>query len=190
MIGRRVAVMITWCFVMGGSIGSSLCQRSETFPLVSQVILGIGIGGEYALTATIASECADPALRTRIVGGVFSMGFVRCGLSMETSWRLLLGLGAVPYPHQTRRTGRKSERRRRDYWAACSVGFCPTCRATSPSETVVNQALFGLVIALPGYSLLGIRHHPTAGIHDDGDCVCQLRSLCVRRGSEWHILFQ
>jgi PHS family inorganic phosphate transporter-like MFS transporter len=71
-LGRHLAVILTGLLVISGSVASSLCQRSERFPLVSQLllfqtILGIGIGGEYPLSATIASECSDPKMRTRIV---------------------------------------------------------------------------------------------------------------------------
>jgi PHS family inorganic phosphate transporter-like MFS transporter len=112
-LGGQLAVILTGILVISGSVGSSLCQRSDNFPLVSQllicqVVLGVGIGGEYPLSATIASECSDPKIRTKIVGLVFSMQgfgmmesclltiiFLRAGVSLEVTCRLLLGLGSV-----------------------------------------------------------------------------------------------
>ena len=217
VVGRRVAFMTTGALVMSGSIASSLCQRSESFPLVSQlvlfqVILGIGIGGEYPLSATIASECSDPMTRSRIVGGVFSMQgvgmivscllpiiFISLGVPLETTWRLLLGLGAVPAliafclrvrivpPSARQEQENIPASKRSSFWTNITgmklVLFgCMTCwflsdvtfygtgrfkhavqesvygsvSNTSATDAIVNQAWFGLIIALialPGYFL-------------------------------------
>ena len=209
MVGRTLAVTITGILVMSGCVASSLCQRSESFPLVyqlmiSQVVLGVGIGGEYPLSASIASECPDPKLRTRIVGSVFSMQgvgmlvscllpiiFLRSGVSLETTWRLLLGLGAVPAfiafcfrlktPPKSaivRNTGKAQWSKVLTYWkplAGCMLcwflsditvygtgRFKHTIEssvypvATDPTEQIINEALFGLIItgiSLPGYFL-------------------------------------
>ena len=113
-IGRRVAVLITGSLVATGSILSACCMRSENFSLMSQLvicraILGFGIGGEYPLSATIASEGVSSNIRDRIVAGVFSMqgfgmlvssllGYIFCvaGVSLEITWRFLLAFGCVP----------------------------------------------------------------------------------------------
>jgi len=113
-LGRRTGVLITGSLVAIGSILSAICVRSETVSLVTQLaiyrtLLGVGIGGEYPLSATMASEGADAQVRGRIVAGVFSMqgvgmlfssllGFIviSAGASLEFTWRFLLAFGAVP----------------------------------------------------------------------------------------------
>ncbi|KAG0140366.1 hypothetical protein CROQUDRAFT_691071 [Cronartium quercuum f. sp. fusiforme G11] len=83
-------------------------------------LLGLGIGGDYPLSACITSEVAAIKIRGRMITAVFaSQGFgqlaaaivslmvVRAferpirsdkipGTSVETCWRLLIGLGAIP----------------------------------------------------------------------------------------------
>ena len=114
LVGRRLAVLITGSLVACGSILSACCMRSDSFPLITQLvicraILGVGIGGEYPLSATIASEGSSWEIRDRVVAGVFSMqGFgtltsaalacilFKCGASLEFTWRFLLAFGCVP----------------------------------------------------------------------------------------------
>ncbi|CAE8627707.1 unnamed protein product [Polarella glacialis] len=91
-----------------------------TFLCISRFVLGIGVGGVYPLAATIAAESSASANRGRSVSIVFSMqgvgtllvplvGMVllyslgddlhrrKNGLSIPgISWRLMLGLGALP----------------------------------------------------------------------------------------------
>jgi MFS family permease len=72
-------------------------------------ILGVGIGGDYPVSATIMSEYAGKNNRGLLVTLVFSMqavgliigpllaaGLLAAHLSPNIVWRLLLGLGAVP----------------------------------------------------------------------------------------------
>jgi PHS family inorganic phosphate transporter-like MFS transporter len=113
-VGRKIAVLATGTLVAVGSIASALCQRSTSFPLITQLVicqalLGLGIGGEYPLSATIASERSSPGSRSRVIAGVFAMQglgmlfssllpiiFLKAGISLEVTWRLLLGFGALP----------------------------------------------------------------------------------------------
>lgn len=113
-LGRRKGVLITGSLVAIGSLLSALCVRSESVSLMTQMaiyrtLLGVGIGGEYPLSATMASENADAAVRGRVVAGVFSMqgvgmlfssllGYVllKLGASLEFTWRFLVAFGAVP----------------------------------------------------------------------------------------------
>ncbi len=77
--------------------------------LISRIVLGIGIGGDYPVSATIMSEYSSKSTRGRMVGLVFAMqglGLVvgplialillGSGASNNLTWRLLLGLGAIP----------------------------------------------------------------------------------------------
>src|SRR5215469_1567109 len=90
------------------AIASSLAPN-YTFLLVCRAILGIGIGGDYPVSATIMSEYSGKKSRGRMVGLVFAMqgaGLVvgpliasillASGISTQASWRILLGLGAIP----------------------------------------------------------------------------------------------
>jgi MFS transporter, PHS family, inorganic phosphate transporter len=77
--------------------------------LVFRAILGVGIGGDYPVSATIMSEYASKANRGRMVSLVFAMqgaglvigpaiaiGLLATGMSPDLVWRLLLGFGAIP----------------------------------------------------------------------------------------------
>lgn len=115
LVGRRAGVLITGSLVAVGSLLSACCVRSESVSLMTQLalyrtLLGIGIGGEYPLSASMASEGADASVRGRVVAGVFSMQGVGMLFSsllgylllagfdadLEFTWRFLLAFGAVP----------------------------------------------------------------------------------------------
>lgn len=80
-------------------------------------ILGMGIGGDYPLSASIASEFSRPSFRGRMVSGIFSMqgiGILLGGLLtlitlaachswiekdplyLDMVWRMILGFGLIP----------------------------------------------------------------------------------------------
>ena len=88
---------------------ASAFAPNYVFLLVCRAILGIGIGGDYPVSATIMSEYAPRRSRGRMVGLVFAMQgaglmvgpliasiLLASGLSTNATWRILLGLGAVP----------------------------------------------------------------------------------------------
>lgn len=77
--------------------------------LAARFIMGIGIGGDYPVSAVLMSEYANVRDRGKLVALVFSMqalGLVAgpvvamtlmaSGLNSGMSWRLMLGLGALP----------------------------------------------------------------------------------------------
>ncbi len=91
-----------------GAIASAFAPN-YTFLLICRAVLGIGIGGDYPVSATIMSEYAGKKTRGRMVGAVFAnqaagliVGpliasiFLASGLSDNLTWRLLLGIGAIP----------------------------------------------------------------------------------------------
>ena len=91
-----------------GAIASAFAPN-YVFLLACRVVLGIGIGGDYPVSATIMSEYSGRRSRGRLVGLVFAMqgaGLVvgpliasillASGLSNDYIWRILLGLGAIP----------------------------------------------------------------------------------------------
>ncbi len=72
-------------------------------------ILGLGIGGDYPISAVLMSEYANVRDRGKLVGMVFSMqalGLVAgpivaitllaSGINHDLAWRIMLGLGALP----------------------------------------------------------------------------------------------
>lgn len=77
--------------------------------IVARFFLGLGIGGDYPLSAVIMSEYSNRKDRGKLVGLVFSMqaaGLVfgplvaylllSSSIPFDLSWRLMLGLGAIP----------------------------------------------------------------------------------------------
>jgi len=91
-----------------GAIASAFAPN-YVFLLVFRVILGIGIGGDYPVSATIMSEYSGKQSRGRMVGLVFAMqgaglivgpliaaALLGSHISSDTTWRILLGLGAIP----------------------------------------------------------------------------------------------
>ena len=114
-LGRRTGVLATGSLVAIGSLLSAACVRSETVSLMTQMtiyrtVLGVGIGGEYPLSASMASEGSEAKVRGRVVAGVFAMqgvgmlfssllGYLLVagfGANLEFTWRFLLAFGAVP----------------------------------------------------------------------------------------------
>jgi MFS transporter, PHS family, inorganic phosphate transporter len=108
MLGRKRIYGFEVLILAAGALASAF-SPNYTFLLVCRVILGIGIGGDYPVSATIMSEYSGKNTRGRMVGLVFAMQgaglivgplvasiLLGSGLSNSTTWRLLLGLGAIP----------------------------------------------------------------------------------------------
>jgi PHS family inorganic phosphate transporter-like MFS transporter len=124
-LGRPVALQLTMALsILGALISAFAVPLSDDdasifdFLAVTRFFLGIGVGGVYPLSATIASESAQSKSRGTMTSIVFSMQGVAnllspvlamlllaiCGkpdvgsLGSNTgwSWRLLLGIGALP----------------------------------------------------------------------------------------------
>ncbi|EER13488.1 inorganic phosphate transporter, putative [Perkinsus marinus ATCC 50983] len=115
-VGRRVSILVTGTVVAVGSIACACAQRSASFPLALQLcifrfILGVGIGGEYPLSAAMASERSSTAIRGRVTAGIFSMqglGLVVASIvplvlvvarvPLEVAWRVSLAFAVLPIP--------------------------------------------------------------------------------------------
>jgi PHS family inorganic phosphate transporter-like MFS transporter len=100
--GLEAAIMAT--FALASAFSPSL-----VWLIVFRFCLGLGVGGDYPVSAVIMSEYANRKNRGRLVGLVFAMqalgtitGYVfgltllSAGLDHALVWRLLLGLGAIP----------------------------------------------------------------------------------------------
>jgi len=116
-IGRRGTFLATCFLIIGGAVLSGCVvwtSDASPFGLVQQLalcrfFLGVGVGGEYPLAATIAAEGAPEGSRGRFIAAVFSMQgwgmllsclVVLLMLALDTPleyiWRIALILGAVP----------------------------------------------------------------------------------------------
>jgi PHS family inorganic phosphate transporter-like MFS transporter len=108
MIGRKKMYGFEVLILAAGAIASAF-SPDLTFLLISRIVLGIGIGGDYPVSATIMSEYAGKASRGKLVGLVFAMQaaglivgplvaviLLAAGVDHNLVWRLLLGVGAIP----------------------------------------------------------------------------------------------
>ncbi|KAI9216235.1 major facilitator superfamily domain-containing protein, partial [Blastocladiella britannica] len=127
-LGRKATYGIVLGIIIGATINTALASDTKgsigigAMLILWRIILGIGIGGDYPISAVIASEFASVSTRGLMVAAVFSMqgmgilaGALLCLLSLavfkptlETTpqslynpnfdnvWRLLLFLGIVP----------------------------------------------------------------------------------------------
>ncbi len=113
-LGRRRVYGVTLSVMAIGAIGSALSTPIGGLSTIGvltiwRFVLGVGVGGDYPLSATIMSEYSNVQSRGRLVATVFAMqGFgllagaaaslaaVYLLPSLDISWRVILGLGAVP----------------------------------------------------------------------------------------------
>ncbi len=92
-------------------IGGLACAFAPSFLwlLVFRVILGIGIGGDYPMSAVLMAEYANAKKRgalTSLVFGMQGLGLAfgpvvaltleASGLPPDSIWRIMLGIGALP----------------------------------------------------------------------------------------------
>jgi MFS transporter, PHS family, inorganic phosphate transporter len=108
IFGRKVVYTTVAAIMIFGAIASALAP-GFLFLVFARFILGLGIGGDYPVSAVLMSEYSNRADRGRLVGLVFSMQAVglivgplvgiillSSGVGDSLAWRILLGLGALP----------------------------------------------------------------------------------------------
>ncbi len=106
--GRKTVYGVE-AMIMAGAAILSAFSPDFTWLLVSRFILGIGIGGDYPVSAVIMSEYSNKKDRGKLVSLVFSMqalgliagplvalGLLGLNIPQDLSWRLMLGIGAIP----------------------------------------------------------------------------------------------
>jgi MFS family permease len=106
--GRRKIYGYEMLLLAAGAIASAFVP-GIWWLIGVRAILGIGIGGDYPVSATIMSEHACRRDRGRMIALVFSMQaaglitgpliaivLLATGLSHDYAWRIMLALGAVP----------------------------------------------------------------------------------------------
>jgi MFS family permease len=93
------------------TLGALLSAFSWNFTslLIFRILVGFGVGGDYATSSVITSEYSNRSARGKLIGTVFAMqGFgliagplvaaslLSFGVSHILAWRIMLGLGAIP----------------------------------------------------------------------------------------------
>lgn len=107
-IGRHRIYGLTLIVLAIGAVLSALSPNIG-FLLVFRFVMGLGIGGDYPLSATLMSEYANRKDRGKLITMVFSMQglglilgplvaiiLLGSGVSQDLSWRLMLAFGALP----------------------------------------------------------------------------------------------
>ena len=108
VLGRKTVYTAVAVIMVLGAVASAVAPNLLLL-IVARFVLGLGIGGDYPVSAVLMSEYANRADRGRLVGLVFSMqaiglivgplvglALLSSGTSSSLTWRLMLGLGAVP----------------------------------------------------------------------------------------------
>src|SRR5579875_879550 len=108
VIGRKKVYGIEAALMTFGALASAF-SPNVIWLVVFRFILGIGVGGDYPMSAVLMGEFANRRQRGRLVGLVFSMqalgtvagyvaglALVSTGMNTDYVWRILLALGAVP----------------------------------------------------------------------------------------------
>lgn len=114
-LGRKWTFLASCVLIIFGAVLSGCCVWTDgPFSIFYQLslcrfVLGIGVGGEYPLAASIAAEGSSYGSRGQLIAGVFSMQgwgmllscvfvllFLAVEMPLEHIWRTLLILGAAP----------------------------------------------------------------------------------------------
>jgi MFS family permease len=95
--------------VLGAGAIASAFSPNIWWLVAFRFILGLGIGGDYPVSATIASEFAGKKTRGVMIASVFAMqgiglivgpllaiALISCGVAHDLVWRILLAAGAIP----------------------------------------------------------------------------------------------
>lgn len=107
-IGRHTIYGMTLVVLAIGAILSAF-SPNIVWLLTFRFILGLGIGGDYPLSATLMSEYANRRDRGKLITMVFSMqglgliigplvalALLLSGINHDLVWRLMLAFGAIP----------------------------------------------------------------------------------------------
>jgi PHS family inorganic phosphate transporter-like MFS transporter len=108
LLGRKSVYVTVAVVMIVGAIASAFAA-DFLWLVIARFVLGLGIGGDYPVSAVLMSEYSNRDDRGRLVGLVFSMQalglivgplvgllLLSSGISHDLTWRLMLGLGAIP----------------------------------------------------------------------------------------------
>ncbi len=107
-LGRKFIYGYELIVLAIGAIASAL-SPNIVFLLIFRFILGLGIGGDYPVSATLMSEYSNRRDRGKLITLVFSMqglGLILgplvaivllvAGINHDLTWRIMLAIGAIP----------------------------------------------------------------------------------------------
>jgi MFS family permease len=108
LAGRKRVYGLVAAIMALGALATAVAP-SYIWLVVFRFVLGIGIGGDYPVSAVLASEYANRERRGLLVSLVFSaqaaglligpmvaLTLLAAGVNHDLAWRLMLGLGALP----------------------------------------------------------------------------------------------
>jgi MFS transporter, PHS family, inorganic phosphate transporter len=108
LVGRKKIYLLVAVVMVLGAVRSALATNL-LFLVLARFVLGLGIGGDYPVSAVLMREYANRRDRGRLVGLVFStqalglivgplvaLSLLDAHVGSQLTWRLLLGLGALP----------------------------------------------------------------------------------------------
>jgi MFS family permease len=106
--GRKKVYALVATVMVAGALFSALAPNVLILVL-ARLLLGLGVGGDYPVSAVLMSEYSNRRHRGRLVSMVFSMqalglivgplialALLEAHVGHDLTWRLLLGLGAIP----------------------------------------------------------------------------------------------
>jgi PHS family inorganic phosphate transporter-like MFS transporter len=108
LVGRKRVYWLVAVIMVVAALGSALAPSFWVL-IGFRFLLGLGVGGDYPVSAVLMTEYANRKDRGRLVGLVFStqalglivgpliaLALLGAGTSAQIAWRVLLALGAVP----------------------------------------------------------------------------------------------
>jgi PHS family inorganic phosphate transporter-like MFS transporter len=108
LAGRKRVYWLVAVIMVVAALGSAL-SPSFWVLIVFRFLLGVGVGGDYPVSAVLMSEYANRKDRGKLVGMVFgtqalglvvgplvALALLGAGASNGVAWRTMLALGAVP----------------------------------------------------------------------------------------------
>ncbi len=106
--GRKRVYWVVAAIMIVAAVGSAL-SPSFWVLVMFRFLLGIGVGGDYPVSAVLMSEYANRKDRGKLVGLVFgtqalgliigplvALALLGAGVADDVAWRVMLALGAVP----------------------------------------------------------------------------------------------
>merc|ERR1719382_1212066 len=117
IVGRKAASIATTTLTIGGAILSSCVFQGGVWSLGLQLVLcrfmlGLGIGGEYPLSAAISKEVGPEGLKlTRsqllimnmmafnigvAIQSILTITLLSCPMALGSVWRVMFACGAAP----------------------------------------------------------------------------------------------
>jgi MFS transporter, PHS family, inorganic phosphate transporter len=107
-VGRKPVYWLVATIMVTAAVCSALAPTFWVL-IAFRFLLGLGVGGNYPISAVLMTEYANRQDRGRLVSLVFStqalgliigpliaLALLDAGTSTEVTWRLLLAIGAVP----------------------------------------------------------------------------------------------